>query len=63
MKATIKGDTLTIEIPLNKDAPLSSSGKNLILASTGGFTKPAGLMHKGKQVSIGLNVISKPDSE
>ena len=55
---TIKGDKLLIEVDISKaavaKAPMSKSGKNKLLASTGGFvdTERAG-------VKVGLNVTAK----
>lgn len=53
---TIKGDKLIIEVDVSdkalKSAPTSKSGKNKLLASTGGFEAVG-------NVRVGLNVISK----
>jgi len=37
MKITKEGQKMTIEIELEKDPPLSSTGKTKLLFSTGGF--------------------------
>lgn len=61
-KTTIdeKGGTITIVLPLDKDAPLSKSGKSRIIGGTNGFAK-ADATFKGAPVSISVNVtIPKP---
>lgn len=58
MQVTIQGNMMTIVVPINPQPPLSASGKSRILFSSQGFTKPAGLLVDGKQVSVGLNVIA-----
>lgn len=55
MKTEIVKDNLVITIPLAKNPPTSKSGKSLMLATTNGNVKPAGLLYKGKQVSLGVN--------
>lgn len=55
IKATRKGNILTLEIDLSKDTTPSSSGKTMIVASTEGNSKvdgPGGW-------SYGLNVFTK----
>lgn len=61
MKATIKNNILTLEIPLNKPTP-SKTGKTLIVASSGGnVTTSATVEHNGKAcpITIGLNAYIK----
>ena len=58
LKAEIKGNTLFVEIDLEKPTP-SSSGKTLVVASTHGNTVTAALVD-GKPVTIGLNAYIKP---
>lgn len=57
MKATIKGNTLVIEIEMNEPRP-SASGKTLVVASTGG-NQTTTAMVKGKPLVIGLNAYIK----
>lgn len=57
MKATVKGNILTIVVELAKKPAPSKSGKSLLLASSGGFKYPEELTYLGKQVGLGLNVI------
>ncbi len=57
MKATIKNDTLHIEIPLQTPTP-SKSGKTKIVASSGGNVTTSALVD-GKPVTIGLNAYIK----
>ena len=57
MKAGIKNNVLTVEIPLTAPT-LSTSGKTYLVAKTGGnITTSATVEHNGKQcpVVIGLN--------
>lgn len=54
MKATIKGNTLIIEIPMNPTPQPSASGKTLVVASTRGNVKTDAKVN-GKEVIIGLN--------
>lgn len=53
MKAQINGDKLVITIDLQPPQP-SSSGKMMIVASTGGFQN-SGAMLDGKPISISIN--------
>lgn len=55
MKATIKNNVLTIEIPINSPAKPSASGKSLIVASSNGNVKLGDCLVEGKQLTIGLN--------
>lgn len=50
---------LVIELPLNPNPQPteSSKGKNLNVASTGGFMAVAGLTYMGKQVKVNVNAI------
>jgi hypothetical protein len=58
VKASIKNNTLILEIPLQAPRP-SSTGKTLTVASTGGFTKTDAEVN-GKTVSVSLNACIKP---
>lgn len=58
MKATIKDNTLFIEIDLEKPRP-SASGKTLVVATSGGNISTAAQVN-GKSVTIGLNAYIKP---
>lgn len=58
MKATIKGNTLTIEIELQEPTP-SATGKTLVVASSRGNQATTATV-KGKPVVIGLNAYIKP---
>lgn len=57
IKTTVdeKSGTVTIVLPLDKDCPLSKSGKTHLMAGTGGFQK-TDVSYKGKAVSISVNV-------
>lgn len=59
MKVTVNGTKLTVEIDLVEKPEPSSSGKTLIAASTGGFTK-TGVQYKGKDLSLNLTATIKP---
>lgn len=54
MKFEIKDGKLTIELPV-VEGRKSKSGKSYLLASTGGNVEPEGLIHDGRQVTIGIN--------
>jgi hypothetical protein len=58
MNMQVKGTKLLIEIDVSeaalKNAPLSSTGKSRVVASTSGF-KPVA----GSPVRVGLNVITR----
>jgi hypothetical protein len=58
MKASIKGNTLTIEIDMSAPTP-SKSGKTLMVATTNGNI-PTTATVNGKPVTIGLNAWIKP---
>ena len=58
MKATIKDNTLHIEIPLHAPRP-SSSGKTLTVASSNG-NKPTEATVNGQSVIVGVNACIKP---
>ncbi|MDA0766469.1 MAG: hypothetical protein O3A87_05360 [Verrucomicrobia bacterium] len=58
MKATIKDNTLHIEIPLHAPRP-SSSGKTLTVASSSG-NKPTEATVNGQPVIVGVNAYIKP---
>jgi len=59
MTATIKGNklTLTAEIAIGKDAPLSKAGRSRISLSTNGWQKVTD--ETGKPYFISLNLIDK----
>lgn len=57
MKATIKNNILTIEIPLQTPTA-SKSGKTKIVATSGGNITTSALVD-GKPVTIGLNAYIK----
>lgn len=54
IKATVKGNTMTIEIDLSKTFGPSKSGKTIIVASTEGNQKV-----EGSDVVIGVNAYKK----
>ena len=54
MKINIKDGKLTIELPV-VEGRKSKSGKSYLLASTGGNVEPVGLIHDGRQVTVGVN--------
>ncbi len=58
MKVEVKGTDLVITIPMQKPAP-SSSGKTLIVATTGGNQVTTAQVN-GKPVTLGLNAYIKP---
>jgi hypothetical protein len=55
IKATIKGSTLILEIDLTKRLRHSGSGKNIIIATTGG-NQPVAAQ---PTITIGVNVYTK----
>lgn len=57
MKVTIKDNVLVVEIPLEEPRE-SSTGKSLIVASTGGFQK-TDLLVSGKTLTINLTAMVK----
>jgi len=48
----IEDGKLILTAPIDGTPSPSSSGKTLLLASSGGFYRPDGLFHDGKQVAI-----------
>ena len=54
MKASIKGNILTIEIEMDKDRKPSASGKSIVVASTRG-NKVSELQVDGKHLVIAVN--------
>lgn len=58
MTAIIKDNKLCIEIPLQTPRP-STSGKTLVVATTGGNVTTAATVN-GKPITIGLNAYIKP---
>lgn len=59
MKASIKNNILTIEIPMNAELKPSASGKTLVVASSGGNMATTCEVN-GKPVIVGLNAYIKP---
>lgn len=59
MKVTIEKNELVIRLPLQEPKP-SASGKTLVVASTHGNQK-SGCLHKGKEVTVGVNAYIKPE--
>ena len=57
VKLDLKGDELTITIDLKKDFGPSSSGKNIIIASTEGNQSIPGKEDEG--IKLGLNVYKR----
>lgn len=57
-KYTLKGNVLTVEITLDTEPRVSSTGKSLLAASTGGFAN-TGLKYLDKPISFGANAILK----
>ena len=58
MFATIEDNHLLIKIPLQKPRP-SSSGKTLVVATTGGNVATTATVN-GKPVTVGVNAYIKP---
>ncbi|MBN8459827.1 MAG: hypothetical protein J0M04_24615 [Verrucomicrobia bacterium] len=58
MKATIKDNTLIIEIPLHAPRP-SATGKTLTVASSNG-NQPTAATVNGLPVIVGVNAYIKP---
>ena len=56
--AVIKGEFLVISLPLNRQPVPSSTGKSLMVASSGG-NKTTGVLIGGKPVIIGVNAYIK----
>ena len=59
METTLENGILTIQIPVNDPPRPSSSGKTLIVATSGG-NQPTTATVNGKPVTIGLNAYIKP---
>jgi hypothetical protein len=57
MKATIKNNTLIVEIPMNEPRP-SASGKTMVVASSGGNVTTTAEVN-GQPVVIGVNAYIK----
>ena len=60
MKVTVEGGELVIRIPMRKEPTPSSSGKTLILATSGGNVKTEVSVF-GKPVFVGLNAYVSKD--
>jgi len=58
-KLSADSTKLIITIDLNQKPEPSTSGKTLVVASSGGFTKTAAKF-KGKEISVSLNATVKP---
>jgi len=58
MKVTIKDNKMTIEIDVHKPVP-SSTGKTLVIASTGG-NQATDAKVDGKVVMVGMTAYIKP---
>lgn len=58
MKVTIKDNKMTIEIDVHKPVP-SSTGKTLVIASTGG-NQATDAKVDGKTVMVGMTAYIKP---
>lgn len=58
MTAEIKGNNLVITLPMQDPRP-SSSGKTLVVATTGGNIATTAIVN-GKPVTIGVNAYIKP---
>jgi hypothetical protein len=58
MKVEVKDNNLVITIPMQKPAP-SSSGKTMIVATTGGNQATEATVN-GKNITVGLNAYYKP---
>jgi len=54
VQAKQEGDTLLLAIDLSKTIGLSSSGKMMGIASTGGFTPLFATTERGKQIKLNL---------
>lgn len=59
MSATIENNTLIIRLPLQSPRP-SSSGKTLVVATTGGNQVMPNAVINGRPVTIGVNAYIKP---
>lgn len=63
MKVTIEKGELVIRLPLG-EGRLSGTGKNMVVASTGGNQKTGCVIPngpgKGKEIVLGLNAYYKP---
>ena len=58
VNATINGDIMTITVDLSQENGMSGSGKNVVIASTGGNAEVPGK----EGMKFGLNVFKKPAS-
>ena len=56
MKATLKGNKLTLELDYDESGNVSTTGKSLIHATTSGNLRTS--LPNGQTVSIGVNVFS-----
>jgi len=59
MSATIENNTLIIRLPLQSPRP-SSTGKSLVVATSGGNQVMPTAIVNGKPVTIGVNAYIKP---
>jgi len=60
MKASIKGGTLFLEIPINTPATPTSTGKSLMVATTKGNIKTE-LVVDGKPLTVSVNAYIAKD--
>ncbi len=54
LKVTLKGNVLHIELPIDEQPKLSSTGKTLVVASTHGNVN-TGIEIQGKALMVGVN--------
>lgn len=59
VKATVKGNKLTLEIDLDQEFGPSSSGKTIIVASSEG-NQTVGKNSQGAEIKLGINLYRKP---
>lgn len=58
MKVTVEKGELVIRVPLRKEPQPSGSGKNLVVATSGGNQKTEALFN-GKPITVGFNAYIK----
>lgn len=58
-KIDSKRNMLVVEIPLQNPSPSKTTGKTMIIASSGGF-KPTTAQYDGKAVSVSVCAFFKP---
>jgi hypothetical protein len=57
-----EGSVLVIRMPIRKEPKASASGKNIVIASTGGNVV-TGAQYDGKDVKLGLNAYVSAGAE